>query len=306
MAVDRKFGVPLAVALTSLAEAHPPGSCNVTVLDGGLPTETRARIEADLRGRLGLEWIAVDEDALLGMHFPAWLSKATLYRLLLPQLLPELDRTIYLDADTVVLEPLTPLWEMELGDHAVAAARDAGVPWAAGTNWRDLGIPPETPYFNGGLLVIPLDLWRREQIAEAATELLRRAAPRWADQCALNCVTAGRWLEIPKRWNLQTSDIEGRGAAWALWRAQVEEAVADPAVIHYSEPAKPWSRGAPHPRSDLWFEFLDRTSWAGWRPPEGEPFPTRVVRKARRFLKSFAPAPGGSRPRRRASASTGR
>lgn len=292
MAVDRSFGMPLGVALASLAEAHQPGQCEVTVMDGGLPAETRRRIEADVKGRIGLEWIPVDQRALAGAHFPAFLTNATLYRLLLPQLLPLRDRTIYLDADTVVLESLAPLWDLDLGGRPVGAVREAGSPWAAGpngTNWRELGMPPETSYFNAGVLVIPLDFWRREQVAEKAMDLLRRAEPRWGDQCALNFVAEGRWLEVPRRWNLQTPDIDGRGLAWALWREEVEEAMADPAIIHYSERAKPWSPGSPHPWSDIWFQYLDRTSWAGWRPPARELFRTRVERRARRLIRSLQP-----------------
>jgi lipopolysaccharide biosynthesis glycosyltransferase len=224
-----------------------------------------------------------------GAHYPSFLSRASLYRLLLPDLLSTRARTIYLDADTVVLSSLQSLWDTELDGHILAAVREASAPWAAGpsgTNWRELGLAPDSPYFNSGLLVLPLDLWRQERLGDKAIEFLRTFRPRWGDQCALNAVAAGRWLEVPRRWNLQTADVEGRGLAWALWREAVEEAVADPAVVHFTERAKPWTPGASHPRADLWFQVLDQTSWAGWRPPPRKPMRDRARGGARRLLRS--------------------
>lgn len=287
MAADRGFELPLTVALASLAMAHEPGQCAVTVLHSGLPAEVRRRIEGDLGGRLPVAWIPVDQTRLVGAHFPVFLTGASLYRLLLPRLLSERARTIYLDADIVVMEPLTALWEADLGGHRIGAVREAAAPWAAGpsgTNWRDLGIAPDSPYFNSGVLVLPLDLWRRDQLDEMALAVLQGSKPRWGDQCAMNVVAEGRWLELPRRWNVQTADLDGRALAWALWRESVEEAVANPGVIHFTERAKPWVFGASHPAGDAWFRVLDQTSWAGWRPPAREPLRSRAGRRARRLI----------------------
>jgi lipopolysaccharide biosynthesis glycosyltransferase len=268
-AINRGFELPLTVALASLARAHRPGECEVAVLHPGLPPRLRERVERGTDGRLAVRWISVDERALAGARAPGYLTPASLYRLLLPEVLPERDRTIYLDADVVVMDSFRFLWDLDLGEHVLGAVRDAGSPWAAGalgTNWREIGIPPDSPYFNSGVLVLPLECWRREQLGSSALEVLRRVRTRWGDQCAMNFVAEGRWLALPRRWNLQTPDVDGRGLAWALWRGSVEAALADPAVVHFNERPKPWSPGATHPWAEMWFHFLDHTPRAGWRP----------------------------------------
>lgn len=291
MAVNHGFELPLAVAVASLAAAHEPGGCQVSVLHPGLAPKVRHRIQRSAGDGLRIEWILVDEGILSGAHAPAFLTKASLYRLLLPELLPERDRTIYLDADLVVLESLDFLWNVDLGRHAVAAVRDAGSPWAAGalgTNWRDVGIAPDSPYFNSGVLLLPLDVWRRDGLAQSALDLLRTVETRWGDQCAINYVTEGRWLELPRRWNLQTADADGRGLAWALWREAVEEAVANPAIIHFNERAKPWAPGPPHPFATTWFQFRDRIEGNGWRAPVGPTF--KALDRARSALSALVPS----------------
>jgi len=282
MGVNAGFELPLAVALTSLAVAHRPGTCEVTVLHSGLAARARRHIEQGVGHRLRLDWRRVDDGCLVGAHVPPSLTTASLYRLLLPEMLSDRRRTIYLDADVVVLDSLRPLWDLDLDGRMLAAVRDAAAPWAAGpfgTNWRELGLPPETPYFNSGVMILPLDVWRENGLAHAAISVLRSVATRWGDQCAINVVAEGRWLELPRRWNLQTADADGRGLAWALWRRSVEEALADPAVIHFNERSKPWRAGPPHPLADEWFRILDRTDRSGWRPEPG-PMLNTVRREA--------------------------
>lgn len=289
LAANQRVELPLTVALASLALAHEPGECQVSVLHTGFSPRMRRRIEHGAHGRLDIEWIVVDERVLAGAHAPAFLTRASLYRLLLPEILRERDRTIYLDADVVVLESLRYLWDAHLGEHALGAVRDAASPWAAGalgTNWREVGIAPDSPYFNSGVLVLPLDLWRREGLAESALAVLRRVETRWGDQCAINFVAEGRWLELPRRWNLQTADADGRGLAWALWRESVEDALAYPAIVHFNERAKPWRAGTPHPLGETWFQFLDHTSWARWRPPARETMRDLLERRTRRAMDS--------------------
>jgi lipopolysaccharide biosynthesis glycosyltransferase len=288
MAVDGGYEMPLAVALLSVAESHSAAGvpCDVSVLCSGLDPAACASIERDVAGRVGIDWVEVDLDQLADVHFNEVLSKATLFRILLPELLPaRRTHTIYLDADTVVLRPLTGLWQTDLGDALVGAVRDAGVPFPAGpfgTDWRDMRMPPDGAYFNAGVLKVPLDRWRDERVAEQALTALRRAPLRWGDQDALNVVAQGRWQEVPRRWNVQTDDAQERSLSWALWRDDVEAAVSDPAVVHYTGTAKPWAGGADHPFGAEWFDTLSRTSWAGWQPAR----PSTAVRAGRRLRRA--------------------
>ena len=43
------------------------------------------------------------------------------YRIFLPELLPDVDRVLYLDADTIAVDSLAPLWEIDLDDSYLGA-----------------------------------------------------------------------------------------------------------------------------------------------------------------------------------------
>jgi lipopolysaccharide biosynthesis glycosyltransferase len=286
LAADAGFAMPLAVTLASLARTHAAGEVEVTVLHDRLPPPDIARIERGLAGRIDVTWRQVEMGELEDAHPSTFLSKATLFRLLLPTVLPpSLERVVYLDCDLVVAGSLRRLWEHDLGGRSLAAVRDAGTPFAAGpygTDWRGLGLAPDSPYFNAGVLLISLPEWRAEDATRKGLDLVRRTRMRWGDQDALNIVFEGRWAELERRWNLQTPDASGIGLAWALWRDDVEEAVADPAVIHYSERDKPWRSGSAHPLADRWYEALEESEWSGWRPRRSLDLRRRAAAKARR------------------------
>jgi lipopolysaccharide biosynthesis glycosyltransferase len=287
MAVDRGFEVPLAVSLLSIAEAHQDSDtpCEVTVMCAGLDGDVYRAIERDVAGRVAIDWQEVDLTRLAGASYTVGLSSATLFRILLPDLLPaSRTRTIYLDADTLVRRPLVEIWCTGMGNHLLAAVRDAGAPFPAGpsgTDWRSMGLAPDTDYFNAGLLVLPLDRWRAEQTAAATMELLRTRAMRWGDQDALNVVAQRRWYELPRRWNVQTADALEQSLSWALWNSDVQRAVQDPAVIHYTGMSKPWNGKTDHPFAEAWFATLARSSWAGWSP-DGPSAAARVRRRMTR------------------------
>jgi lipopolysaccharide biosynthesis glycosyltransferase len=90
---------------------------------------------------------------------------------------------------------------------------------------------------------------------------------KWNDQYALNVVLAGRWGQLDVRWN-QGTHIFG----YPTWfqspfdRETFEKLRNDPYLIHFTTRDKPWMVSCPHPSRELFYAFLDRTAWAGWRP----------------------------------------
>ena len=287
MCLDEGYVLPLAVALASLDAVSQAEAVRVYIAHPDIPEAVRQRLVAPLKS-IEVSWLPVDDASVRGAYYTDTLSSGSLYRLLLGELLPpELDRVLYLDVDTLVAAPLNALCEANLGGHVIGAIRDSGSPWAAGiagAPWRELGLDPATPYFNSGVLLIDLRLWRAQSIGRACLDLLRRVKPVWGDQDALNTVLAGKWFELDRRWNLQTPELTGNSLSWALWRADVETAEKNPALYHYNGWDKPWNYGSKHPRTAEWLAVLDRTSWSGWRPSP-PPKPNRLMALARAAIR---------------------
>ena len=168
-------------------------------------------------------------DLPVGRRFPSVVYARLLLDLIVP---PEAERVIYLDCDTMLLDDIAALHEVDLGGKALGAVRDG---WALfNKNGRDARekrdiFDPASPYFNSGMLVIDLARFAAADIPGRLAEL--RAAgvleKLYYDQDMLNLIFAGDWVELDWRWNV----IDPRMAHQAL----------HPKLLHFTGEQRPWS-----------------------------------------------------------------
>ena len=285
---DEAFVRPLAVAVRSLLEASGAEDLRLYVVDFGIRARSRHRLRASWPG-LDVTFLRVPRGRLYRVPLRGSGTPAHYGRLLLPELLPTtLERVLYLDADVLVRKDVRPLWELPLDGAPCLAARDAAAPCVdprtapnyetahaylgSSTpipNHQALGLPGHAPYFNSGVLLIDLAAWRAEDLAGRMFACLEANRPhvRLFDQYALNVVLADRWRELPARYNAQTG-----ARRYPSWRespydeATYDEVLCDPAILHFAARSKPWDHGYPPEEAQGFFDVLDRTAWAGWRP----------------------------------------
>jgi lipopolysaccharide biosynthesis glycosyltransferase len=185
-------------------------------------------------------------------------------RLLIPDALFDVQRIIFLDADTFVARSLQPLWDQPVA-APLAAVANVVEPSMRG-HVRSLGINGLGSYFNAGVLLMDLDLIRTEGLLTRAQRTTHEGFDlRWFDQDVLNIVFAGRWQEIGPEWNVQNSFLLWR--PWALEmfdRDSLDEALRIPGILHFEGPllCKPWHYLCQHPRRDEYRAVLAQTPWS--------------------------------------------
>lgn len=289
---DERYAMPLAVTIRStLDHLGPNRRLKLFVLDGGLTAESKARLLSSWTDpRLTVEWLRPNVELLGDLPVSEHMTSATYLRLLIPKLLPDdVHRLIYLDSDLLIRRDLGDLWDEPQGKHAVLAVQDLAAPCldavnylphfdrcrnylAANTpvpNFRELGLPADGLYFNGGLLVIDLAQWRREHYAERMLECLRehRQHVLWCDQYALNVVFAGKWRSIDRRWNQGAHIFQ-----YPSWRESpfdretFRDLRANPWIVHFCSPSKPWHYFCRHPFRRTFRQCVKHTAWRGWQP----------------------------------------
>jgi FkbM family methyltransferase len=181
-------------------------------------------------------------------------------RVLLPTLLPDADRVLYLDADVIVTDDLAPLWDTELDDHLFGAVTNPcypGLPPPAA-----LGLSRPEHYLNSGVLLLNLGRMRAEgcidQLRDFATAHPDNPCP---EQDALSALYHDRCLLLHPRWNVQAICYERPAGRLPFPSGQAAEALGRPAVVHFSGIAKPWHYLCRHPLRHRYFEHLDQTPW---------------------------------------------
>jgi lipopolysaccharide biosynthesis glycosyltransferase len=293
---DEGYRRPLAVTVASLLlNLSPERRLHLYLLDSGLSPRTRRRLGAlvdRLRPDTRLRWLTLDpaEFAHLKVDHRKYLSAAAYARLKIPELLPGLDRVIYLDSDLVVHADLTPLWSADLQGRLVGAVQDSGIPVVGARygieSFEALGLNAGSPYFNSGVLVIDLAAWRAHDIPKQVFTYLTTYADRLntCDQEGLNAVLCGRWAPLDFRWNVTTEFFEvenriPRGPLYDSFHRAVDAAhtgvSASPRIVHYTSPRKPWHGTSRHPFRGEFFRYLRRSGWM--RPTAYTAWRTRVA-----------------------------
>ena len=152
-----------------------------------------------------------------GPNFRSKFSYICLLRVCLASLIPDADRVIQLDLDTIICDDLTPIWEMDMGDNWIAMADERyGC-------YRPYG----DRYYNAGVAVLNLGKIREDKVEPQLIHLLSTTQLPYIDQDAWNIIGAGHIADLPQRYNEFTGTEES----------------TRPAIVHYAGVSRWWNYG---------------------------------------------------------------
>ncbi len=255
-----------AAMLHSVLAQHAGDVVEVHYLCGGdLTDRDRAKLTELVEGGGGrISFLRVDAIRVEGLRTRSFLPASHWYRIFLPELLPDLERLIYLDADLIARRPLSELWSTDLDDNHVAAVTNVFQRHEM-IRAADLGLPGLDAYFNSGVMLMDLERLRQDDLASAVLTYARANHDRlaWPEQDALNVVIGSSRVPLHPRWNCMNSVLNFPWSVDTFGRATVAEAERDPAIRHFEGPGanKPWHYLCDVPMRDLYFEHRRETPW---------------------------------------------
>ena len=256
-ACSENFVPYLSVATQSIVEnASASRRYDIIVLTRDISPASMITLTRQVKSdNVGIGFL--DVDAALGdIELPhhGHFRPETYYRLLAPQLLPNVDKAIYLDSDLIVEKDIAGLFDVDVTGYPLAATRDAdtigqieGYDATVGPYLKnELGMRDPHDYFQAGVLLMNLAELRRTVSPEEFLALSTQRMWRWLDQDVLNRVVNGNYVRVHMRWNylmdwqhLRRTHIVSNAPSDV--RAEYDEAAADPAIIHFAGPDnRPW------------------------------------------------------------------
>jgi lipopolysaccharide biosynthesis glycosyltransferase len=200
------------------------------------------------------------------------------YRLLFPELAPDLDKVLYLDCDIIVVDDLMPLWRMDISDYLWGAVCNPLYPSMEPWPLSDLGLPTLGDYVNSGMLLMNLARMREERVIEKIRGYVSQHAKiNCPDQDTINALFYRQCLMLHPRWNLQTTFYELAPRQIPVPAEQIREALANPAIVHFISISKPWHYLSRHPLRHLYAQYRAKTPWPDYEL-EGREFIYRLIR----------------------------
>ncbi len=181
------------------------------------------------------------------LYSRAHYSKQMFYRWLIPEVLPQYTKVIYLDCDIVVNSDLQSLYNITLGENNVVGAIKNPLQDQKMRNYLTnvVNIIPEN-YINSGILVIYTHKFLFENIKQKCLDLLKsREVFLCPDQDVLNIILEGRIKFLPESWNFQWANIVY--TSYDKYNKKHD-------IVHYTSGVKPWKvNGVNEPLAeDFW------------------------------------------------------
>jgi len=171
----------------------------------------------------------------------------TYFRLLLPELLPNHNKVLYLDGDMIANADVAELFNTDISDYLLASSRDAdgiGRCYKAGDTRKDyrlktLKLKGLDDYFCAGMLLMNLDRFREELPTKKLLEFAASYPWQWHDQDVLNVLCEGKVKLVHMAWDVLRDVGNNRYMPDMLYK-EFLESEKNPKIIHYGGMRKPW------------------------------------------------------------------
>lgn len=265
---DENYAPHLAVLFTSiLKNCSEPHRVRLFCIDGGISSEVRDWMQREIAkaGGEAIDFVNIDRTKYDNLPTIKHITSSAYYRISIPEIFDEqVKKVIYLDCDMIARGDIIELWSYDIQGYHVGAVENL-----SGHTYKKLGIP-QNEYFNSGMLLINLDLWRRDAIPDKVFAFKRDNSHRIStnDQCALNGVLHKTWKPLPLAWNHQTGLYRPDEQIWAFDEQEVNDAIMDPKIIHYIGWDKPWRKVRFHPLAGEYDRYADQLSYSPRSQPE--------------------------------------
>lgn len=207
----------------------------------------------------------------------------TYARLFIPYIVPQdVEKVLYLDVDMILVQDVIGLWRTDMSSHMIAGVRDRAPivsHWMGIINYKELGLNPETKYYNAGLMLLKPSEWRKNNTTEKVLSCIKQniAYTHYGDQYGLNVIFAGKWLELDSRWN-----------------CFADSNITDPYLIHFivTKPIYKSYRFSSDYK-DMFYAYLKLTAWKNYRPQSDtlesiKQLKNKIIRKIIRMFKTNA------------------
>lgn len=249
--INNAYAPYLYVCLKSLlAHIQPENKYQAYVLESGVSEEHKRQILSLQCDNLSIEFIDVrkfiDKNVTRAFAVTEHFTPETYYRFFLPQIFPNLDKVLYLDADTLIMRDISPLFEINIEDNYLGVTHDCEIVRMSnldGTEYSDyftktLGVKIEN-YFQAGVMLVNLTQMRQDSITEKLlSALIKIGTPKFVDQDILNMVCQNKVKFIPQNWDytwhlpfIDDDYLKHIGGELAL---EYQKAKENPYIIHFT------------------------------------------------------------------------
>ena len=190
----------------------------------------------------------------------------TYYRLLLPKLMPDVDKVLYVDCDVIANTDIYALYKINIDDYYLAGTRDAdsAANYVTDFDYKTyidtvVQLPNPYEYFQAGIILMNLKKFRESCNTKKMLDTAMSRQWRFHDQDTLNYLCKGNVYFVDYAWNFVYDYCDNfRRSKNVIINAphyimtDYMRAKENPKMIHYSWVNKPWFSPGVHYGEKFW------------------------------------------------------
>ena len=282
---DKNFVMPTGVLMQSVCANNKDSVVNFHIIcDESIEERHKEDLKSVICRFINKRVLFYNIDGIKFDEMPALdnapVTKAAYYRLELAGLLPEsINKVLYLDGDIIVRKSIEELYNTDISNYALAAVPD-----------NNIGLNLRSGYFNSGVMLINLKYWREHNLREDYYRFIQEHPDmiRFWDQDVLNYVLKEQKLLLPVKYNLVCGWLwRNCGSNSEDFKDELDDAIKDPVIIHFTTPNKPWTTICRHPYKNLFLKYKSQTIWKDTPLQEKRPLKLRIIKFFSGILRKY-------------------
>lgn len=249
-AVNSYYYPYLYISIYSLIK-NSTNNYDINILHNSLNENEINTLMALKNNKININIINIDEYVkdkryILSDH----ISKEAYFRFLIPRILSNYNKVIYLDCDTIITKDLEELYNINLKNNTLGAVLDCGISSIKGYTSNIVKIPDNT-YINSGVMLIDNKrfIQNEKEEKECLKIIIDNKKLKFHDQDIINIYYKNKILFLDSRWNKQIDLRIKKG-----FMNDIDNSF----IIHYYGPSKAWLNKT-NPNAYLFWKYAEET-----------------------------------------------
>jgi len=268
-ASDNNYVEPMTAMLCSCLEnISIISKVKIFILDGGITKNNIQKVKNFFKkyNNVELKIISINKDLYKKYKIKNHLTDATYYRIDVPNLLPDIDRILYLDCDLIVVGDVSTIFNIDMNGKTIAACQDHDVNVHNMYN-KVFKKKSKLGYFNAGVILMDLISMRNKDISSKIKVLIEKRDDieklPGCDQKYLNYYFFDNWVKINPQWNSQVSLESTNSYKETVFSKEKFYIVKNfPKILHFSSSiCKPWLYEGVTMYKAIYEFYLDKTNF---------------------------------------------
>ena len=209
--VNNAYIEKVAVVMVSLLENHPENYFNFYIFSSDL-TDGSLKYLNKLHSKYNnfeVSKVEVPTDLFKSLKLNIeYISIETYYRYAIAELLPDLDKILYIDADLIINNNINQFYDTDISDYYVAGVEDYLI--KRENHKIEIGLTSDDVYINAGVLLMNLQKLRQDDMCQ---KLIKATQDLWdkikyQDQDILNIMCKGKIKQVDSIYNFTRANMK--------------------------------------------------------------------------------------------------